>query len=360
MKIELHKITIRDLVKEYVDDKEDGVVGYGGQLDIRPKYQREFIYNEKQRNAVIETINNDFPLNVMYWAVRKDNTYEIIDGQQRTVSICQYANGDFSYNSKFIENLQDDELEKFYDYELMIYLCEGTDSEKLKWFETINIAGEELTKQELRNAVYSGTWITDAKKYFSKKDCIGYKKSSDYIGGRYLRQDLLEIAIKWISNNSIDEYMAKNQNLQNANELWQYFQDVIAWIKSTFKVQRNSMKTVNWGKLYDEYKNEVQNTDKLESRLQELVLDKDVTNESGIYPYVLTNEEKWLSIRTFPKEMKQKVYEKQKGICVKCNGHFEISEMESDHIKPWHEGGKTIEDNCQLLCKKHNREKSGK
>lgn len=359
MKVELHKITIRELVKEYVDDNEDGVTGYGGQLDIRPKYQREFIYNEKQRNAVIETINNNFPLNVMYWAVRKDDTYEIIDGQQRTVSICQYANGDFSYNSKFIENLQDDELEKFYDYELMVYLCKGTDSEKLKWFETINIAGEELTKQELRNAVYSGTWITDAKKYFSKRDCIGYKKSSDYVGGRYLRQDLLEIAIKWISNNDIDEYMAKNQNLPNANTLWQYFQAVIAWIKSTFKIQRNSMKNVDWGYLYNNHKDVEQDTDKLESRIQELILDEEVTKEGGIYPYLITGEKKYLSIRAFPNSIKQMVYEKQKGICAKCDVHFELSEMEADHKTPWHQGGKTVIGNCQLLCKADNSTKGG-
>jgi len=157
MKIELKKLTVRELSKGYVDNAEEGVLGYGGKLDIRPAYQREFIYKEKQRDAVIDTINNNFPLNVMYWAVRDDGSFEIIDGQQRTVSICQYITGAFSFDSKYFHNLQDDEQNKILDYELTVYLCSGTKSERLKWFETINIAGEELTPQELRNAVYSYT-----------------------------------------------------------------------------------------------------------------------------------------------------------------------------------------------------------
>ena len=175
MKIELKKLTVRELSKGYVDNAEQGVIGYGGKLDIRPQYQREFIYKEKQRDAVIETINNEFPLNVMYWAVRDDGNFEIIDGQQRTISVCQYVTGVFSYDSKYFHNLQDDEQSKILDYELMIYLCSGIDSEKLKWFETINIAGEEITKQELRNAVYSGSWVSDAKRHFSKRNCPAYE-----------------------------------------------------------------------------------------------------------------------------------------------------------------------------------------
>ena len=172
MKIELKKITVRELSKDYADDDENGVIGYNGKLDIRPQYQREFIYEGKQRDAVIDTINNNFPLNVMYWAVRDDKSFEIIDGQQRTISICQYVIGDFSFDSKYFHNLQEDEQNKILDYELMVYLCSGTDSERLKWFETINIAGEKLTQQELRNAVYSGLWVSDAKRHFSK---IGYQ-----------------------------------------------------------------------------------------------------------------------------------------------------------------------------------------
>ena len=244
MNIDLKTITVKELSKDYVDNNEDGVKGYSGRLDIRPQYQREFIYKEKQRDAVIDTINKGYPLNVMYWAVRDDGSFEIIDGQQRTISICQYITGDFSFNSKYFHNLQNDEQNKILDYELTVYLCSGTNSEKLKWFETINIAGEKLTQQELRNAVYSGSWVTDAKRYFSKRGCPAYEISSDYVSGSSIRQEYLETAIKWISKDNIDDYMGKNQDKQNANILWNYYQSVISWVETTFKVKRKYMKSV--------------------------------------------------------------------------------------------------------------------
>lgn len=156
MKIELQEITIQELVKDYQDNEENGVVGFDGKLDIRPPYQREFIYKDKQREAVIDTLTKDFPLNVMYWAVREDGGYEVIDGQQRTISICQFVEGDFAFRNRYFHNLQNDEQSQILNYKIMVYLCSGTDSEKLEWFKTINIAGEKLTDQELRNAVYSG------------------------------------------------------------------------------------------------------------------------------------------------------------------------------------------------------------
>ena len=360
MKIELKEITVRELAEGYVDNDEEGVLGYGGKLDIRPPYQREFIYKEKQRDAVIDTITNKFPLNVMYWAVRDDGNFEIIDGQQRTISVCQYVTGDFSYNSKYFHNLQDDEQNKILDYELMIYLCSGTDSVRLKWFEIINIAGEKLTHQELRNAVYSGSWVSDAKRYFSKRGCVAFGIAGDYVNGSAIRQEYLETAIKWVSKDNINDYMAKHQHDKNANLLWQNFQAVITWVETTFKIKRNYMKSVEWGYLYNQYKDKQFDTDKIEADIQKLILDDDVTKKSGIYPYILTRDEKYLSIRAFTENMKHKVYELQKGKCVKCKEHFELSEMEADHIKPWHEGGKTTEENCQLLCKDDNRRKSGK
>jgi len=361
MKIELKNITVRDLSKDYVDNAEEGVKGYGGRLDIRPPYQREFIYKEKQRDAVITTIKKDFPLNVMYWSVRDDGNFEIIDGQQRTVSICQYVRGDFSYNSKYFHSLQDDEQNKIYDYELMIYRCSGTASERLKWFEIINIAGEKLTPQELRNAVYFGSWVSDAKRYFSKTGCAAYGIASDYVTGSAIRQEYLQTAIKWISkDDDINDYMSKHQHEQNANILWNYFQAVINWVEATFKTKRKFMKNVDWGYLYNEYKDVQLDTDEIEKETQKLILDDDVTKKSGIYPYILTRNEKHLSIRAFTENMKHKVHELQKGKCAKCKKWFDISEMEADHIKPWHEGGKTTEENCQLLCKNDNRRKSGK
>ena len=203
MEIELKTVTIRELSKDYADNADEGVVGYGGKLDIRPPYQREFIYNEAQRGAVIDTITQNFPLNVMYWAVRKNGNFEVIDGQQRTISICQYIVGYFSYKEKYFHNLEDDEQNKILDYELMIYQCSGTDSEKLKWFETINIAGLKLKPQELRNAIYHGSWVSDAKRYFSKRNCPAYEIAKDYVSVEYNRQECLEKTIKWISD---DEY----------------------------------------------------------------------------------------------------------------------------------------------------------
>lgn len=359
MKIELKEITIRELVEGFEDNNEGGVKGYSGRLNIRPPYQREFVYKDKQRDAVINTITKDFPLNVMYWAVCEDGTYEVIDGQQRTISICQYVEGDYAFMERYFHNLQVDEKNKILDYKLMIYLCSGTDSEKLEWFKTINIAGEKLTEQELRNAVYAGSWLADAKRYFSKNNCVAYNIGEDFMVGTPIRQDYLETVISWISNGQIEAYMAKQQNKPNANELWLYFQSVISWVKATFIQYRREMKGVDWGVLYAEFKDEEIDSLKLENEIAILMADEDVTKKKGIYAYVLTKKEKHLSIRAFSDNQKREAYEKQKGICVVCKNHFEINEMEADHITPWHDGGKTNAINCQMLCKEDNRRKSG-
>lgn len=358
MNIELKQVTIGQLTNGYKDNGEIGVIGYGGKLDIRPPYQREFIYKDKQRDAVIDTITKDFPLNVMYWAVRDDENFEIIDGQQRTVSICQYVNNDFSINGMAFHNLQKDKQEQILDYELMVYFCEGTDSEQLEWFKTINIAGEKLSDQELRNAVYSGSWVTDAKRYFSKNSRP--KIGDEYLSGSANRQEYLETAIDWISEGDIEDYMSKNQHEANANELWLYFQSVISWVKAVFPKYRKEMKGLKWGELYNNFKNQKFDSKKLEEEITELMLDEDVQNKKGIYSYVLTGREKHLNIRAFSEKQRREAYERQKGICVECKKHFELNEMEADHIDPWHEGGKTIASNCQMLCKEDNRRKSGK
>lgn len=366
MNIELKEITVRELTKGYEDNEEGGVFGYDGKLDIRPPYQREFIYKDKQRDAVIDTITKDFPLNVMYWAVRDDGTYEVIDGQQRTISIAQYVEGDFSVKvgsfpvNRAFHNLQNDEQEQILNYKLMVYLCSGSDSEKLEWFKTINIAGEKLTDQELRNAVYSGSWVSDAKRYFSKNGCPAHGMGSDYLSGSSIRQDFLETTIKWISNDGIEKYMAKNQHEPNANELWLYFQALINWVKATFPNYRKEIKGIPWGFLYNDFKDQKLDSKKLETEISDLMADEDVTNKKGIYSYVLTRKEKHLNIRAFSPNQKREAYERQKGICVVCKEKFEIEEMEADHITPWHEGGKTSAENCQMLCKEDNRRKSGK
>lgn len=366
MKIELKEIKIKDLVKGYVNNEEEGVIGYNGLLNIRPKYQREFVYKDKQRDEVINTVRKNFPLNVMYWCKNDIDNFELLDGQQRTISICEYIEGNFSINGLAFHNLTKDQQEQILNYKLMIYFCEGTDSEKLNWFKIINIATVELTPQELRNAIYTGEWLTDAKRYFSKNGCPAYKIANKYLNVSYIRQEYLETALKWICNRDnikeIKDYMSKNQNNNNANELWLYFQDVINWVNATFTVYRKEMKGLEWGYLYNKYKDKNLNPKELEKQISNLMKDEfdEITNKRGIYEYLLSGNEKYLSIRSFKDNEKRKVYERQGGICVKCRNYFDIEEMEADHITPYSEGGHTIIDNCQLLCKHCNRVKSNK
>lgn len=363
MQIELKEITIAQLVADYIDNEENGVFGYGGKLDIRPPFQREFVYKDKQREAVIDTVVKNFPLNVMYWAVKEDGTFEVIDGQQRTISIAQYINGDFAYMMRYFHNLHEDEKEKILNYKLMVYFCDGESSEKLKWFETINIAGEKLTDQELRNAVFSGSFVNDAKRYFSKNGCVAYNKANKYLSGAVNRQEYLETAIDWIAKSkhtTIENYMATHQHDENASELWVYFQSVINWVEVIFTEYDKEMKGLDWGGFYFSYKDNSYDPIRLKKEVAKLRKDDDVTSKKGIYEYLLSGKEKHLNIRAFSENQKIETYEKQKGICVLCKEHFELNQMEADHITPWHEGGKTDKENCQMLCRECNRRKSGK
>lgn len=366
MKIDLHRISVRDVLAGYEDRAELGVSAYGGKLNIRPKYQREFVYTGKQRDAVIDTVRKGFPLNVMYWMVNDDEKFEVLDGQQRTISIGQYINGDFSVGGLMFHNLTREEQDQILDYELMIYKCRGTDRERLDWFETINIAGEKLTDQELKNAVYTGPWLSDAKLKFSKSNCAAYLLANDggaLLRGSPIRQEYLEKALSWISDGEIREYMARHQHDADAEELWQYFQKIIAWVRRTFPKYRQEMKNVEWGVLYNEFRDADLNPDELEKEVSRLMQDPDVTKKSGIYPYVLNHQEKWLNIRDFSANERCEAYERQGGMCVARNAvcgnkHFEIEEMEADHITPWVEGGKTSSENCQMICREDNRRKS--
>lgn len=364
MKIELLELTVGELAEGYADNEELGVVAYSGKLDVRPAYQREFVYKDAQRDAVIHTLTHEFPLNVMYWSVQGEGKFEIIDGQQRTISVCQFVEGDFAVKvgtieqSRYFHNLQPDEKQAILDYKLMVYLCSGTDSEKLEWFKTINIAGEKLTAQELRNAVYSGSWVTDAKRYFSKNGCPAYAIGSEYLSGSPIRQEFLETTIDWISDGDIEGYMATHQNRVDATDLWIYFQSVVAWVKAKFPTHRKEMKAVAWGKLYNKFKDADLDPVKLEAEISKLMADEDVTKKRGIYNYVLTGDDRQLSIRQFTDNQKREAYERQKGICPVCGEHFELSGMEADHITPWSKGGKTIAANCKLLCADDNRKKT--
>jgi hypothetical protein len=372
MKIELKEIAIRDLVVAYTNDETLGVSAFNGKLDIRPAYQRNFVYNPEQRNRVIDTVQKDFPLNVMYWAKHDLHTaitprpfaYDVLDGQQRTISICDYHNGDFSVDGKFFYNLTSDEKKQFLDYKLMVYICEGSESEKLAWFRIINIAGAKLTEQELRNSVFTGAWLSSAKKYFSKVHGPAHSIGGGYLDGSANRQEYLETAISWIATkSSIDNYMAAHQCDADATALWTHFEAVINWVQLTFPKYRKAMQGLDWGTLYEAYKTKVLDPAALEIKIRALLIDDDVTRKAGIYAYLLSGDEKHLSVRAFPDHMKETAIAAQGGKCpgAKCTSlgkPFNLSEMEADHITPWSLGGKTLAANCQMLCKECNRRKS--
>lgn len=362
MKIDLHFIKIRELVVDYEDSKENGVKAYGGRLDVRPPYQREFVYKDKQRNAVIDTVQKNFPLNIMYWVKTGEDVYEILDGQQRTISICQYFNSEFSVNFLNFSNLPIDKQNQFLDYELMVYICEGKDSEKLEWFKTINIAGEKLTEQELRNSVYTGPWLADAKRYFSKTSGPAYKLGEKLVKGIPNRQEYLEIVLSWINHGKIEDYMATHQHDKNANDLWTYYQAVINWVNMLFptKYYRKEMKGQPWGELYNSYHKNSYDAEEFETEIKRLIQDDEVQNHRGIYLYLFNHQEKHLNLRTFTDNQKRKKYEEQEGTCSICDNYFEYKEMEGDHITPWIDGGKTNFENLQMLCRNCNRRKSSK
>jgi hypothetical protein len=363
MIIELKDATIRELFDGYRDDSLSlgAVVGFSGKLNIRPPYQREFIYNEKQRESVIITVMRSLPLNVMYWSevVDEEERYELIDGQQRTISICQFASGAFSVpdaegNAKHFFNFTKEEQDSFLDYNLMVYVCNGTELERLAWFKTINIAGEKLNNQELRNAVYTGSWLNDARSKFSRS------AAQAYLNGKSIRQDYLETALNWISDGNPEMYMSEHQHDADCDELWQYFQQVISWVQRLFPKYRKEMKGIQWGYLYNQYKDVAYNSQHLETRFNELLVDDEVDtkNVKGIYLYLITGEQKYLSLRTFNDKQKLIAFEAQKGVCPSCGETFTLDQMDGDHIIPWSKGGKTTQDNLQMLCKKCNAQKS--
>lgn len=376
MEIELKQIPVKDVYDGYKDSGEDGVVGYQGQLNIRPPYQRNFVYDLPEARAVINTVLCGFPLNVMYWVVDGNNHYEVLDGQQRTLSIMQFLDHKFPIQwdgqMMYVDSLPDDLYNNLMDYNLMVYWCSGTDSEKLAWFKTVNIAGEQLTSQELRNITYVGPWLSDAKRHFSKRGCVASKLADHYVKGDPNRQELLETALKWIADaqdTTIDDYMAQHKSDDDSDELWQYWQKVINWLQMVFPRDYKEMKGLEWGLLYNQYHKNDYNSSKIDKDVAQLIDDDEIKKKKGIWQYELavnSNEAgatKYLNLRGFPKDMMRKKLKEQDGHCPMCleEGNekvYALSEMEGDHITPWSEGGKTEYDNLQMLCKRHNRLKS--
>lgn len=373
MTIKQTEVTVREITQGYTNNDEQGVRGFGGQLDIRPPYQREFIYNEKEQEAVITTVLNGYPLNVMYWVKRSDDAecpYEVMDGQQRTLSLCEYVAGKFSHDFKNFFNQPMDVQNKILDYKLTVYICEGEASEKLEWFKTINIAGKALNEQEINNAIYAGPFVSDAKRHFSKSNCGAYRLGKDLVNGTPIRQDFFKKALEWMAEHETRNghrqtavgYMAQHQHDPNANNLWSYFQNVLNWAMTNFSLKKfkKIMKGLNWAELYDKYRNETLNTEELERRISALIRDGEIQKQTGIIPYVLTGDERHLDLRSFPEDIKLAVWERQSHICPICGKEFDFEFMEGDHITPWREGGRTVTENCQMLCRECNRRKGAR
>lgn len=391
MKINETKIKVRDLIAEYQeDDSTSRVIAWGGNLDVRPEYQREYIYKDEQRNAVINTVLQGFPLNIMYWVDRKDGTMEVLDGQQRIISICRYARNDYSvkipaptggYNTVNYPNLSEGSFRSdgtpepftrlaFLEYELTVYVCEGTDKEKLEWFQIINIAGEVLEDQEIRNALYHSAWLTDAKSVFSRRNCAAHKNYGKYMAGEYIRQKYLETAFRWAADaegmsgkNVVEEYMQKHRGDNSADDLWDYFERVFKWVETIFgRNVDKSMKGVAWGLLYNAHKDDNLDPAYMQKRGKELLADKEVGKNSGIYQYLLEGEtrvaEKYLSLRQFDKGDMETRYHEQDGKCAICGKPFDMKDMHGDHRKPWSKGGKTEYSNLDMLCTTCNLKKS--
>lgn len=369
------KVKVRDLIKGYSDESEFGgpVLGYDGKLNIRPAYQREFVYPKDRQVAVIETILDGAPLNNMYWAKSEDGTYELVDGQQRTTSIALYvAEGVYSVNVdgkiKYFGSLSKEIRDKILDYELNVVVIEGTNDEKLKWFHKINIAGMELKPQELRNSVYTGPWLECAKKFFSKSKCPAEKIVAGYwkLKEGWNRQKGLEIALSWVADRDgceIEDYMSKHQFDTDASDLINFFNEVMNWVKKTFPFTYKEMETIfefDWYKMYRDHHMETLDANELNDEIKRLLLDEDVEKKKGIWEYVLDHNEYHLNLRAFPEKIKLAVYREQGGICAITGKHFPIEEMEADHIIPWSKGGTTEKSNCQMIWKYANRVKSDK
>lgn len=355
MKIETKYITIRELIDGYEDDDEGGVYAYGGLLTIRPEYQREFIYNDKQRNEVINTIRKGFPLNSIYWTQEPDGTYQLLDGQQRTISICQYIAGDYSINFKYFFNLDDADMDEILDYQIPVYVCvDGTEQERLDWFRIVNVAGEKLTDQELLNAIYCGPYINDARRYMSKVNGPAFNIASDYLSGTTNRQDYLHTALVWIADRertTIENYLDTHRRNLDAKELWEYFTEVIDWVKSTFPHYRKTMKGLPWGIWYNKYKDELFDPKELEERILALEDDEDVTNYKGIYEYLLDGDEAHLGIREFTEKDIKKKFNEINGVCPVCGQKYNYDDMVAEKITPWSNGGKAVYDNIRLVCR---------
>lgn len=368
-------VTTKDLATKYVNDT--GVYAYNGLLCVRPEFQRAFVYTPEQSSAVIETMLLNRPLGDMYWVHNQNETYDTLDGQQRTISACNFAIGELSakikdfndnrpFNIFFLEHNYPKLAEIFWNYQFQIKLCEhGSKEEILDWFRTINIQGEKLTDQELRNINYTGLWLTDAKQYFSTTTAQAKSKAQqladNYVSKKAYRQELLEQVLAWIADSKSDaaicDYMEEHYHDADAHELWDYFNKVITWVQDIFPtLEEKYSKSIEWGLLYNKYHTNQYDVDKINDTFNELILAKangellSGTSTAHIIEYCLSNNEKLLNPRKFNDAQKTAMYKRQHGCCAICGKPFDLKDLQAHHIISYRAGGLTSIDNGQLLC----------
>ena len=386
MKAILKNYNIRDIIDgfEYNEYEGKGLFGLNGNLIIQPEYQRNYIYADGKRDvAVINSILKGYPIGLLYFNQTGDNTYEVLDGQQRITSVGRFVSGKFPWidgngNEQFYSGMAETLQSKILDTLLLIYVCQGEETEIKDWFRTINIAGVPLNEQEILTAVYSGRFVTLAREEFSNSGNSKIQKWSAYIAGDVKRQAYLERALDWMSHDDIDNYMSKHRHDDNIDELKRHFITVIDWVDSVFIDVKPEMKGLAWGELYETFKDDTYDPAVVSAKVFKLYGDPFVESRKGIFEYILGGEKeaKLLNIRVFDEKDKKSVYTKQTakaetmGVsnCSYCAiGHeanankiWSYNDMDADHVTAWSKGGSTDISNCEMLCRSHNRAKGNR
>ena len=379
-------ITVKDVCDGFVYNELEGkgLFGLSGKLTIQPEYQRNYIYADGKRDvAVIESILKGYPLGLIYFNKVSDDVLEVLDGQQRITSFGRFVTNKFAIQDErgmqqYFDGIAADQRVKILNTKLLIYECEGEETEIKDWFKTINIYGVPVNHQEILNAVYSGPFVTLGKAEFSNSQNSNIQKWGAYISGSANRQDFLECALEWVSKGNIDEYMSRHRYDKNITELKAYFNSVIDWVAAVFVDVESEMRGLEWGRLYEAYHGKSYNPTKISKQVKELYADPYVKNRKGIFEYILggSSDTKLLDVRVFDDATKKSVYSTQttkanasgKSNCPLCAiGHdankskiWKLSDMDADHVTAWSKGGGTNIKNCQMLCKTHNRAKGNR
>jgi len=379
-------ITVKDICEGFVYNELEGkgLFGLSGKLTIQPEYQRNYIYADGKRDvAVIESILKGYPIGLIYFNTVSADRFEVLDGQQRITSIGRFLTSKFAIKDEngmeqYFSGIASDKQDLILKTKLLIYECEGEESEIKEWFKTINIAGVPLNNQELLNAIYSGPFVTLGKEEFSNSQNSNIQKWSAYVSGSALRQDFLACALDWVSKGNVSEYMSRHRKQNNIKELKTYFNSVIDWVSSIFTEVESEMKGLEWGRLYETYKKQAYDHNKVSKQVKELYSDSYVKNRRGVFEYILggSSDTKLLDVRVFDEAIKKSVFTKQKSeaekkgisncpLCAVGNNTnktkiWSLAEMDADHVSAWSKGGATDIKNCEMLCKTHNRAKGNK